>query len=276
MVPRRSPTVSVSISGVQESAIVDTVACYSVASAGLDKYLLATGHPTQKVIVKATLADNDARENGPLPPTSVITHPAVPDGRSVWSGYQAQGSSDYIMQDAADALMDYEMESSSGYDSPIRIHLATLHLRPVEEASLPEIEKEQLNALLDQHIELFAKNGPPTPFAENQIDTGDSTPIAFPPYRLTTGKRQTTQTEIHAMLEAFQTSKRQLTSTPVLRTADLTQPFILRTDSSAYALGTALLHGEVSEERPMEYASRLLTETEKNYSTREREVLANV
>jgi hypothetical protein len=113
--------------------------------------------------VKATLTDNDARENGPLPPTSVITHPAVPDGRSVWSAYQGQRSSDYIMQDAADAQMDYEMESSSGYNSPIRIYLAILHLRPVERASLPEIEKERLNALPDQHVELFAKTGPPPP-----------------------------------------------------------------------------------------------------------------
>jgi hypothetical protein len=200
MVPRRSLTVSVSISGVQESAIVDTVACYSVASAGLDKHLLATGHPTQKVIVKATLVDNDARDYQPS--TSRITQPAIHDGRGVWNMYQAQGSSDYIMQDAADALMDYEMESSSGNDSPIRIHLATLHLRPVEGASLPEIEKERLNALLDQHVELFAKTGPPTPFAEHQIDTGDSTPIASPPYRLTPGKRQILQVEINAMLEA--------------------------------------------------------------------------
>jgi hypothetical protein len=153
-VPRRSPTVSVSISGVQESAIVDTVACYSVPSAGLDKHLLATGHPTQKVIVKATRADNHARDY--QPPTSRITQPAIHDGRNVWNAYQAQGSSDYLMQDAADALMDYEMESSSGYDSPIRIHQATLHLRPVEGASLPENEKERLNALLDQHAELFA------------------------------------------------------------------------------------------------------------------------
>ncbi|KAH0815756.1 hypothetical protein GEV33_007035 [Tenebrio molitor] len=244
MIPRRSPTVSVSISGVEESAIVDTVACYSVASAGLDKHLLATGHPTQKVIVKATLADNDARENGPLPPTSVITHPAVPDGRTVWSAYQAHGSSDYIMQDAADALMDYEMESSSGYDSPIRIHLATLHLRPVEGASLPENEKQRLNALLDQYAELFAKTEPPTPFAQYRIDTGDSTLIASPPYRLTP--------------------------------ANPIQPFILRTDGSAYALGTALLQGEAPEECPIEYASRLLTKTERNCSTREREVLANV
>jgi hypothetical protein len=265
MVPRRSLTVSVSISGVQESAIVDTVACYSVASAGLDKHLSATGHPTQKVIVKATLADNDARENGPQPLTSRITQPAIHDGRNVWNVYQAQGSSDYIMQDAADALMDYEMESSSGNYSPIRIHLATLHLRPVEGASLPEIEKERLNALLDQHVELFAKTGPPTPFAEHQIDTGDSTPIASPPYRLTPGKRQTTQTEIHAVLEAFQTLKKQLTSTPVLRTADPT-----------CALGAALLQGETPEECLIEYASRLLTKTERNYATREREVLANV
>ncbi|KAH0821221.1 hypothetical protein GEV33_001570 [Tenebrio molitor] len=253
MAPPRSPTVSVSISGVQESAIVGTVACYSVASAGLDKHLLATGHPTQKVIVKATLADNDVSENGPLPPTSRITQPVIHDGRNVWSAYQTQGSSDYIMQDAADALMDYEMESSSGYDSPIRIRLTTLHLHPVEGASLPE------------QVELFAKTGPPNPFAENQVDTGDSTPIASPPYRLTPGKRQILQTEIHAMLEAFQTLKKQLTSTPVLRTADRT-----------CALDAALLQGEAPEECPIEYASRLLTKTEKNYSTGEREVLANV
>jgi hypothetical protein len=265
MAPLRSPTVSVSISGVQESAIADTVACYSVASAGLDKHLLATGHPTQKVIVKATLADNDARENRPLPPTSRITQPAIHDGRNVWNVYQTQGSSDYIMQDAADAQMDYEMESSSGYDSPIRIQLATLHLRPVEGASLPENEKERLNSLLDQHAELFAKTGPPTPFAQYRIDTGDSTLIASPPYRLTPGKRQTTQTEIHAMLEAFQTLKKQLTGTSVLRTADPT-----------CTLDAALLQGEAPEECPIEYTSRLLTKTERNYSTREREVLANV
>jgi hypothetical protein len=146
------------------------------------------------------LVDNDARDY--QPPTSRITQPAIPDGRGVWNVYQAQGSSDYIMQDASDALMDYEMESSSGYDSPIRIHLATLHLRPVEGASLPESEKKRLNALLDQHVELFAKTGPPTPFAEHQIDTGDSTPIASPPYRLTPGKRQILQVEINATLEA--------------------------------------------------------------------------
>jgi hypothetical protein len=326
VVPRLSPTVLVSIADLQESAIIDTAACNIVARADLYKHLLATGHPTQKLVVAVTFADentktlyvptvqaivkladheirttfvvlsesdstrtllgadfiedsklvldlssrkygfnyargswypflpsttpgpgmdkidaifqemqmpslieplvdNDARDY--QPPTSRITQPAIRNGRGVWNVYQAQGSSDYIMQDAADALMDYEMECSSGYDSPIRIHLATLHLRPVEGASLPEIEKERLNALLDQHVELFAKTEPPTPFAQYRIDTGGSTLIAPPPYRLTPGKRQTTQTEIHAILEAFQTLKKQLTSTPVLRTANPIQPFYL-------------------------------------------------
>jgi hypothetical protein len=79
-----------------------------------------------------------------------------------------------------------------------------------------------------------------------------------------------------AQQEAFQTLKKQITSTPVLRTADPTQPFILRTDSSAYSLGAAFLQREASEERPIEYASRLLTEAEKNYSTTERVALAIV
>jgi hypothetical protein len=43
---------------------------------------------------------------------------------------------------------------------------------------------------------------------------------------------------------------------------DLTQPFILCTDTSANALGAALLQEEASEERPIEYASRLLTKRE--------------
>ena len=54
------------------------------------------------------------------------------------------------------------------------------------------------------------------------------------------------------------------------------QPFTLRTDASAYALGAALLQGEGVDERPVEYASRLLTAPERNYSTTEREALAIV
>lgn len=51
---------------------------------------------------------------------------------------------------------------------------------------------------------------------------------------------------------------------------------MLRTDASNYALGAVLLQGEGHDERPLEYASRLLTSAERNYTTTEREALAVV
>ncbi|KAG5881734.1 hypothetical protein JTB14_037521 [Gonioctena quinquepunctata] len=70
---------------------------------------------------------------------------------------------------------------------------------------------------------------------------------------------------------SFDRLKELLTSTPILQQADIRLPYVLRTDSSSYALGAVLLQGEGSDERPIEYASRLLTPAEKNYHTTERE-----
>ncbi|GFV75356.1 retrovirus-related Pol polyprotein from transposon 17.6 [Trichonephila clavipes] len=75
---------------------------------------------------------------------------------------------------------------------------------------------------------------------------------------------------------AFQTLKNSLTTLPVLKQEDGTKPYIIRTDASNYALGAVLLQGEGSDEHPIEYASRLLTPAERNYSTTEREALAVV
>ncbi|GFT35704.1 retrovirus-related Pol polyprotein from transposon 17.6 [Trichonephila clavipes] len=75
---------------------------------------------------------------------------------------------------------------------------------------------------------------------------------------------------------AFQTLKNSLTTPPLLKQADCTKPYIIRTDASNYALGAVLLQGEGSDEHPIEYASRLLTPAERNYSTTEREALAVV
>lgn len=76
--------------------------------------------------------------------------------------------------------------------------------------------------------------------------------------------------------EAFERIKHLLVSAPILRQADESKPFVLCTDSSAYCLGAVLMQGEGHDERPIEYASRLLTSAEKNYSTTEREALAVV
>ena len=70
--------------------------------------------------------------------------------------------------------------------------------------------------------------------------------------------------------------KQCLVSTTILKQADKTKIFIIRTDASSYALGAVLLQGKDEEEHPIEYASRLLTSAERNYSTTEREALAVV
>ncbi|GFY16114.1 retrovirus-related Pol polyprotein from transposon opus [Trichonephila clavipes] len=51
---------------------------------------------------------------------------------------------------------------------------------------------------------------------------------------------------------AFQTLKNSLTTPPVLKQADGTKPYIIRTDASNYALGAVLLQGEGSDEHPIE------------------------
>ena len=76
--------------------------------------------------------------------------------------------------------------------------------------------------------------------------------------------------------QAFNALREALTSAPILKQADHSQPYILRTDASAYALVATLLQGERIEERPVEYGSYLLTAPERNYPTTEQEALAIV
>lgn len=76
---------------------------------------------------------------------------------------------------------------------------------------------------------------------------------------------------------AFEELKLRLSTSPILCQPSFEKPFVLRTDASAYALGAVLMQGEnPTEERPIEYASRLLTSAERNYHTTEREALAVV
>ncbi|GFX41919.1 retrovirus-related Pol polyprotein from transposon 17.6 [Trichonephila clavipes] len=76
--------------------------------------------------------------------------------------------------------------------------------------------------------------------------------------------------------KAFQTLKQCLVSPPILKQADFSKPFLIRTDASNYALEVVLLQGEDKEEHPVEFASRLLNPAERNYSITEREALAVV
>ncbi|CAM8902253.1 unnamed protein product [Rhodiola kirilowii] len=75
---------------------------------------------------------------------------------------------------------------------------------------------------------------------------------------------------------AFDELKEALTSTPIIRAPDWTQPFEIMCDASDYAVGAVL--GQKVDKKPVViyYASRTLDVAQKNYSTTEKELLAVV
>lgn len=77
-------------------------------------------------------------------------------------------------------------------------------------------------------------------------------------------------------INAFNKLKDLLVQPPILKQAEDLTPFLIKTDASSYALGAVLLQREKNREHPIEFASRLLTPAERNYSTTEREALAIV
>ncbi|KAI8436675.1 hypothetical protein MSG28_010163 [Choristoneura fumiferana] len=98
--------------------------------------------------------------------------------------------------------------------------------------------------------------------------------VAEPLTRLT--KKNATWKWEEEQTTAFAKLRELLTTSPILAQADHTKPYIIKTDASSYALGAVLVQGEGDKEHPVEYASRLLTKAERNYSTTEREALAVV
>ncbi|MEL7181406.1 MAG: reverse transcriptase domain-containing protein, partial [Pseudomonadota bacterium] len=75
---------------------------------------------------------------------------------------------------------------------------------------------------------------------------------------------------------AFQTLKDALTNAPLLAHPDYNSPFIVDTDASNTQLGAVLSNVIDGVERPLVYASRVLSKTECQYATTKREALAVV
>jgi len=76
--------------------------------------------------------------------------------------------------------------------------------------------------------------------------------------------------------EAFQELREPLMKEPLLVYPDLTQPFILDTDASGFALGGVLSQVRDGRERVIAYSSKTLSRTERNYCTTKRELLGVV
>ena len=74
--------------------------------------------------------------------------------------------------------------------------------------------------------------------------------------------------------QSFDKSKELLTSTALLVHYDPTKPLLLSCDASQYGVGAVLSQLCNGDEKPVAYASRTLTNAERNYSQLEKEGLA--
>ena len=77
--------------------------------------------------------------------------------------------------------------------------------------------------------------------------------------------------------QAFQAAKQKLVEAPVLAHYNPEHPIVLAGDASAYGIGAVISHKlPDGSERPVAYASRTLTKSERNYAQVEKEALSLV
>ncbi|KAL0312975.1 UNVERIFIED_CONTAM: Retrovirus-related Pol polyprotein from transposon.6 [Sesamum radiatum] len=79
-----------------------------------------------------------------------------------------------------------------------------------------------------------------------------------------------------AYAKAFDKLKESLTSAPVIRPPDWSQPFEIMCDASNHAIGAVLGQKIGKDPHVIYYASRMLDDTQSNYTTTEKELLAVV
>lgn len=77
-------------------------------------------------------------------------------------------------------------------------------------------------------------------------------------------------------IEQFEHCKTLLVNDPILVYPDFSKEFNLTTDASNFAIGAVLSQGPIGSDKAIAYASRTLNESELNYSTIEKELLAIV
>nr|GEZ98425.1 reverse transcriptase domain-containing protein [Tanacetum cinerariifolium] len=75
-------------------------------------------------------------------------------------------------------------------------------------------------------------------------------------------------------IQAFRTLKDKLTKAPILKAPNWDQPFELMCDASDYAVGAVLGQRIEKHFRPIHYASKTMNQAEANYTTTEKEILA--
>jgi len=105
----------------------------------------------------------------------------------------------------------------------------------------------------------------------------DFSTLTAPITALMQGKRKSNPIEWTSDAEAsFNEIKKRLSSAPVMAAPDFAREFIVQTDASNTGVGAVLSQVIDGVERPIAYASKTLTKTQRNYTVTERECLSAV
>lgn len=100
--------------------------------------------------------------------------------------------------------------------------------------------------------------------------------MAAPLHNLTKGTKKKPFLWPKEAEDAFISLKTLLTTTPVMSCPDYSKPFIIQCDASNEGIGAVLCQKAEDSEQAVAFLSRKLTDTEKRYSTSERELLSVV
>ncbi|GBL79856.1 Transposon Tf2-6 polyprotein [Araneus ventricosus] len=73
-------------------------------------------------------------------------------------------------------------------------------LREDEGTTLTPEQREKMSYLLEKFDSIFKPGGDPTPHAEHHINTGNSPPVAGPPYRMNPAQRELLKKELDSLL----------------------------------------------------------------------------
>ncbi|GBN67128.1 Retrovirus-related Pol polyprotein from transposon 297 [Araneus ventricosus] len=73
-------------------------------------------------------------------------------------------------------------------------------LREDEGTTLTPEQRKKMSYLLEKFDSIFKPGGDPTPYAEHHINTGNSPPVAGPPYRMNPAKRELLKKELDSLL----------------------------------------------------------------------------
>ncbi|KAF1315780.1 reverse transcriptase, partial [Globisporangium splendens] len=141
------------------------------------------------------------------------------------------------------------------------VHMDPDKIEIVQEWPVPKTKKQMESFLgTTVYVSRFCKD-----FAQ----------FAGPLHDVIKGKKPNERLELsHHQLACFEQLKVRLSSPPVLKLPDFSQPFGIRMDASNFAIGGVLFQKEGELEHPIAYTGRKMKSAELNYPVREQELLA--